>query len=376
MPPERAEATRVTSLELFFDLVFVFTVTQLTGVLADHPTPRGLLQVVLLLGIIWWMYDAYAWLTNAVTTDRATRRLLLLGGMAGFLVLALAVPRAFAGGGPAFGLAYLLVVVIHAGLFTRTSEGSAVSAILRLLPFNLGTALLVLLGGLIGGTARYLLWAVAFALEWVTPRLAGIGGFRIAPAHFVERHGLVIIVALGESVVAIGIGAAELPLDLKLAAVAVLGLLLSACLWWVYFTPGDDELAERALEAAPPEHRPRLAVDAFGYWHLVLLLAIVSAAAGVKYAVAHAFERVDIGYAVLLSAGVALFLAGHLGFQRTLGIGRRPLRAVAAGLALAVIPLGVLVSAVTQLGVLVAVLAGALAAEQAVGAERRPGTAL
>ena len=218
MQPEPAEAPRVTNLELFFDLVFVFTVTQLTALLVDEPTVLGLFRVVLLLGIIFWMYGGYAWLTNAVTTDRVTRRLLLLGGMAGFLVLALAVPRAFAGGGPAFGLAYLLVVLIHSGLYTRATVGSAASAILRLSPFNVASALLVVAGGFVAGNARVLLWAVAFALEWFTPSLAGVRGFHISPAHFVERHGLVVIVALGESVVAIGIGAAGLPLDLRLAA--------------------------------------------------------------------------------------------------------------------------------------------------------------
>jgi len=118
----REQVERVSTLELFFDLVFVFTITQLTTVLSDDPTPRGLLRVVLMLGVIWWMYDAYAWLTNAVAPDRTARRLLLLGGMAGFLVLAMSVPQAFSGGGVAFGLACLVVVCVHAGLFTRTSS--------------------------------------------------------------------------------------------------------------------------------------------------------------------------------------------------------------------------------------------------------------
>ena len=116
------QADRVSTLELFFDLVFVFTITQLTAVLSHDPTPRGLLRVVLMLGVIYWMYGGYAWLTNAVAPDRAARRLVLLGGMAGYLVLALTIPDAFSGDDLAFGLAYLVVVSIHAGLFSRTSE--------------------------------------------------------------------------------------------------------------------------------------------------------------------------------------------------------------------------------------------------------------
>ncbi|HEX2374328.1 MAG TPA: low temperature requirement protein A, partial [Actinomycetota bacterium] len=148
---ERVE--RVSTLELFFDLVFVFTITQLTAVLSDDPTPRGLLRVTLMLGVIYYMYGGYAWLTNAVATDRAARRLLLLGGMAGFLVLALAIPRAFTEGDVAFGVAYLVIVSIHAGLYTRAGEAPTLRALVRLVPLNLGSALLVLAAVVVEDTA-------------------------------------------------------------------------------------------------------------------------------------------------------------------------------------------------------------------------------
>jgi low temperature requirement protein LtrA len=363
-PREQAERVeRVSTLELFFDLVFVFTITQLTAVLSDDPTPRGLLRVVLMLGVIFYMYGGYAWLTNAVAADRTARRLLLLGGMAGFLVLALAVPSAFIEGDAAFGVAYLVVVAIHAGLFTRTGVTHTVRAVLRLAPFNLGSALLVLAAVAVEGTAAYLLWAAAFALEWFTPRLAGTGGFRIAPAHFVERHGLVVIVALGESIVAIGIGAAGLPVGLALASVAVLGLLLAACLWWAYFG-GDDTRAERALAAVPDDRRGWVAIQAFGYWHLVMLLGIIAMAAGLKDAIGHAFDPLDLAHALMLSGGAALFLVGDVLFRRTLDLGPATLRAAAAALALATIPVGLAVSALAQLTTLVVVVAAALLFER------------
>jgi low temperature requirement protein LtrA len=362
-PPGQAERVeRVSTLELFFDLVFVFTITQLTAVLSDDPTLRGLLRVVLMLGVIYYMYGGYAWLTNAVAADRAARRLLLLGGMAGFLVLALTVPRAFSEGDVAFGIAYLVVVSIHAGLFTRTSETTTIRALLRLAPLNLVSALLVLAAVVVEGTATYLLWAAAFALVWFTPLLVRIGDFRIAPAHFVERHGLVVIIALGESIVAIGIGAAHLPVDLALASVAVLALLLAASLWWAYFG-GDDTRAEHALIAVPDDRRGWVAIQAFGYWHLLMLLGIIAMAAGLKDVVGHAFDPLDLAHALLLSGGVAIFLAGDVLFRHTLHIGPGRLRALAATLALATTPLGLAVSAIAQLAALVIVLFGSLVSE-------------
>src|SRR5438874_960937 len=239
-------ANRVTTLELFFDLVFVFTITQLTAAIYHAPGVRSTVQVVLMLVVIWWMYGGYAWMTNAVTAHTTQRRLLLLGGMGGYLVLALAIPHAFSSSGLAFGLAYLLVVAVHAVFFSRAAAASVSQAILRLAPWNVSAALVVVAGGALGGTAQYVLWAAAGLFEWLTPTIRGITGFAIGPAHFVERHGLVVLVAIGESVVAVGIGASHLPVDSGLVLAALLGLALSACLWWLYFG-GDDELAGRSV---------------------------------------------------------------------------------------------------------------------------------
>jgi low temperature requirement protein LtrA len=358
----RDEVVRVSTLELFFDLVFVFTITQLTAVLVQHSSARGVLQVVLMLGVIWWMYDGYAWLTNAVSPDRASRRLLLLGGMAAFLVLALSIPKAFSSTGLTFGLAYLTVVSIHGALFTRTSEGATIQALFRLAPFNVVSALIVVAGGIAGGTAQYLLWSLAFVLEWITPSLIPLSAFVVGPAHFVERHGLVVIVAIGESIVAIGVGAAGLTIDIPLVAFAVLGLALSACLWWAYFG-GDEERAERALAGAPPERRPRMAVEAFGYCHVPILFGIVAIAATLKKATGHAFDTLADERALMLAVGVMAFLIGDALFRRTLAIGSSANRLAAAALAAATIPLGTEVSAFAQVAALVVVLAAALSAE-------------
>ena len=315
-----------------------------------------------MLGVIWWMYGGYAWMTNAVSAHTSNRRLLLLGGMAGYFVLALAIPHAFSSSGLAFGLAYLVVVSVHTTLFTRASSATVAQAILRLAPYNLGSALVILVGGAVGGTAQYVLWALAFAFEWLTPVIRGNRGFDIAPAHFVERHGLVVLIAIGESVVAIGIGASHLAVDGALVVAAVLGLALSACLWWLYFG-GDDERAERSLAAMPPVRRARGALNGFGYWHLPMLLGIVAIAAAERGALGHPFAKLDWSRAALLSAGVAVFLTGDVLFRRELGIGRGTTRGAAAVLALATMPLGARVSPAAQIGALVVLLVVAIALE-------------
>jgi low temperature requirement protein LtrA len=361
--PEQTESgVRVSTIELFFDLVFVFTITQLTAVLANHTTWTAFIQILLMLGVTWWMYGGYAWLTNAVAPVNPVRRGLLVAGMAGFLTMALAIPRAFGTSGWAFGLGYFVVNLVHSGLFTLSGGKSAVKALGTLGPINLASAAMVLIGGLTPIEWRYGLWAAALALQIATPYLIPMGGFTISAAHFVERHGLVIIVALGESVVAIGVGIGALHLDIETIGVAVLGLILAYFLYWAYFG-GDEERAERALDAiADPVQRARTALRSYGYAHYPMLAGIVAVAAGVKRATAHAFGHVHLAQAIALGGGVALFLGGDLIFRRILGLGRPGYRVVALVGALASIPLG-LVLAAGQLALLVVAISVPLSIE-------------
>ena len=354
-------SARVSTLELFFDLVFVFTITQLTSVLVAGGGLSGALQVAVMLAVIWWMYDGYAWLTNAIATDLLRFRLLLLGGMGGFLVIALAVPTAYAGKGLAFGIGYALVVVLHAGMYAKGTSVSEVAAILRIVPFNIAAAVLVLVGGGAGGSGQDILWASAALLLWFTPWFTSTEGFVIAPEHFVERHGLVIIVALGESIVVVGAGAVGVPLDLRLVIVAWLALALSAALWWLYFR--DEDGVERAMKDASPTRRARLALTAFGYWHYGLVLGVVGVAAGLKKAVGDPYDPLDGWIGSELAVGVALFTACTVGFRTTLGLAVSRARLVAAGAALATIPVGTEWTATGQLAALTLVVAGALVVE-------------
>jgi low temperature requirement protein LtrA len=362
--PERAvePAVRVSTLELFLDLVFVSTITQLTSFFVADMSDRGLLRVVLMLGVIWWMYSGYAWLTNLVAPVSSFRRGMMIVGMAGFLTIALAIPHAYDTAGWAFGLGYFVVNLVHSGLFWHSGGPEAARAVAGLAPVNLLSAGLVLAGGFLPDPWRSVAWAVAFAVQIVTPYLHPIGGFHLSAAHFVERHGLVVIIALGESVVAIGAGAVGLAVDWRLVLTAVLGLTLSYYLWWAYFG-GDDERAEQALAGIDdPQRRARTALRAYGYAHYVLLLGIVLVAAGIKKVVGHAGEGLDLAAALTLGGGVALYLAGDLAFRQVLRLGRPWYRLVCLAGALLTVPVG-LALAIGQLAAVTLVLVVLLSVE-------------
>ena len=369
-----ATAVRVSTLELFFDLVFVFTVTQLTGILAKHLDLKHLGDVLLLLGVIWWMYSGYAWLTNAVAPNSPTRRTMLLTGMAGFLVMALAIPEAFGRYGWLFGVSYLVVNVVHTALFLPAGPHMVV-AMRRLAPLNITSALLVLVGGIVPEPFRHLCWAAAVGLQIVTPYLHRIEMHVLHAGHFVERHGLVIIVAIGESIVAIGAGFAGVPLGAGAIAVALLGLAIAYYLWWIYFA-GDDERSEHVLAGIEdPLRRTRLAVRGWGYAHYFMLLGIVVLAVGIKKTVGHAFDGLDWKYAIALGGGVALYQLGHAWFLAMLGLPGWKHRVVAALVVLATIPLGHLV-AVAQLVAIPLVMASAAIIEDVPKVRRSGGAAI
>ena len=343
---------RVSSVELFFDLVFVFTITQLTAVLVHHPNGEGLAQVVLMLTAIWWMYGAFAWLTNAVPPDRAVLRLPLLGGMLAFFAISLAIPTAFGENGVVFATAYLVVIAVHTVLYMQSASWT-VAGVWSFARMNIVAGLLILAGAIIGGTWEYVFWGLAVTIFVVVPAMVPEGAGWIRPAHFAERHGLVVMVALGESVVAVGIGASNIAISWQVMAVATLGLTLSAELWWVYFG-GDDVEAEQALRRMTPTRRQFFETNVAYYWaHLVMLLGIICIAAGLERAIGHAFDSLSLARALELGGGTTLYLSGHACFRRVLKLPFKPWRAVGALCALATIPLGVSASALAQLTALV-----------------------
>ena len=364
---------RVTPLELFFDLVFVFALTQVTGFLADHLSWTGMLQGAALLVVLWWAWGGYVWLTNAVPAEEVIpARLVILIAMAAMLVASLAVPDAFGEYGVLFGLAYFVVRLLHVLLFVLATgvPSEAHQAMLRLAPGFLGAPLLLIPAGFVDGFAQGALWAAAIGIDLGVSLVGGVSGFRVHAGHFVERFELIVIIALGESIVAIGVGASGLELATGVVLAAVLGVALAAALWWAYFDL-FVLVAERRLSAAKGDERARLARDAYPYLHLPMVAGIIFVALGVKQTLAHVGEPLGTVPAVALCGGVALYLLGHNAFRlRDVGDVSVP-RVVVTVLCCALVPLAVSVPSLITLAILAGLMCALAAFETARSREFR-----
>jgi low temperature requirement protein LtrA len=354
---------RVIPLELFFDLVFVFALTQVTALMSNDPTWQGLGRGMLVLAALWWAWGAYAWLTNEIDADEDLPRLAMFTSMTAMLIAALAVPNAFGDDGVIFGCAYFVVRVMHIVLFAQATPHLAVhEAIVRLARTAIPAPALLIAAGFLDGPVQAALWVVALAVDYGGPLVLGVSGFRVSASHFAERFALIVIIALGESIVAIGIGAAGLGLDIGLVAAAALGVVIACALWWAYF----DWMAihaERVFREAEGDERARLARDAYSYLHLPMVAGIILVAFGVKQTLGDVGEPLKTVPAVALLGGIALYLAGHVAFRLRLhsGLGRG--RLTAAVVSLALIPLAVEVAALVALAIAAAVSSALIAYE-------------
>ena len=363
-PDLEAEESRVTSLELFFDLVFVFTLTQLTALLSRSLSWERLLQAFLIFIVLFWMYGGYVWLTNSVPPVTADRQLLLIAGMAAFLICALAIPNAFQDADLAFGIGYLIVIVVHSFMYVR-AVGLKVA---RFVPMNFLAAGAIIAAGFTGGTARYMLWIAAIGFHVITSFLGTGLRFELRVSHFVERHGLLLLVALGESIVAIGAGGLELNLRFILAA--VLGLLLTAALWWIYFAR-DEEVARDTMLARPNPEQLRQALGAFFYAFIPMLFGIILLATGIKSSIEHLTAQLDIAHAFAFGGGVGLYLIGTAVFRKASGMPKVIYRYIAAGLAVLTGFVGSNLYAALQFTLLILILIGLVLAESNWGLARK-----
>ena len=355
--PDHAVDTehRVTPLELFFDLVFVLAITQVTAMLADDPTWAGLARGLLVLAMLWWAWAAYAWLTNEIDADEGGARLAMFAATAGMLVVALAVPGAFGANAAEFAVAYAFVRVMHIVLYAAaTDDADARRAIVRLAPTSfVGCALL---GGasFLDGTAQGALWAAAVVIDYVGGAVGGGRGYRLHAAHFVERHGLIVIIALGESIVAIGVGSSShSELAAGEIACALLGMVVAAGLWWTYFDV-TALVAERRLSSVNGAERARLARDSFSYLHFPMVAGIVLLALGIKKTLAHTGEPLGTIPAVALCGGVGIYLLAHVARRARAMHTFGTHRFVAAAGAFALIPIALHVEALGTLALLAA----------------------
>jgi low temperature requirement protein LtrA len=357
---------RVTPIELFFDLVFVFGLTQITTLMAHDVSAHGILRGLLVLGLLWWSWVAYAWLCNVVVADEGAIRAVLFAVMGAMLLLALAIPQAFTdqpGGhnGPVVvALCYFVFRGLHLVLFwiiSRTDRGLR-RQLIRWTPSVLGGTALLLIASRYTGAAQTGLWALALLADYGGTLLAGGSGWRLrAPGHFAERHGLIIIVALGESIVAIGVGMAGLAISWPVIAASLLGLTVCAVLWWAYFDT-SALLGERALVAEPDQDRPRLARDAYSFLHLPMVAGIVLLALGLKKVLQHVADGGHDEPLALaaLYGGVALYLLAHVAFKARVLRTVTSQRVVVAIALLALAPLATRLTPLAALGILSGIL--------------------
>ena len=353
---EQRDEHQVTPLELFFDLAMAFAFTQVTSLLVAEPTWGGVLRGTLVLAALWWAWNVYAWFTSALDVDEGGVRLAMLTSMGAMLFVALAVPGAFGDNAVLFGCAYAVVRLLHIFLsatVARDDPGRR-SALLRFVPTAVLSTSLLVLAGFVEGDARLGVWMVALALDYLGPVVIGMGhGWGVAAEHFAERHGLIILIALGESIIAIGLGAGP-NLGTGVLVAAALGIVLVSALWWLYFDVAAIFARRRLVEAAGVE-RARLARDSYTYLHLPLVAGIVLLAFGVETTLHHLGQALDPVPAGALCGGTALYLLGHIAFlyRATSHLFRR--RTIGAAVLLALIPAALAIPALATLALVSAV---------------------
>jgi low temperature requirement protein LtrA len=353
----RRDEERVTALELFFDLVFVLAITQCTALMAADPTWAGLFRGLVVLGVLWWSWVGYSWLTSVVDPEEGGVRIVMFAAMAGLLVVALCVPEAFGDLGLTFAVAYGVVRMAHIALFLLTSreEFELRRSVIGLgIGTTTGVGLLVV-ASFTDGWVQGALWALALLLDVGEPFIFGAEGWQLVPQHFAERHGLIIIIALGESIVAIGVGS-EAGVDGGVIVAAVLGIALVAAMWWAYFDVDSIVASRRLVDATPGREQNEMARDAYSYLHFPMSAGIVLVALGLKTTIAHLGEALPTVPAVAFVGGTSLYLLAHVAFRlRTVGTVSGHRLAVAVAM-LVLIPVARELAALVTVGLVAAVL--------------------
>ena len=355
---------RVTALELFFDLVLVLALTQCTTLMAAEPTWTGLAKGVAVLGVMWWCWVGYAWLTSVVDPEEGTVRIVIFTAMAGLLLAALAIPDAFGDEALLFAIAYGIVRGMQVALMLvagRDDPGLRHSAAGLMVSTAIGVGLLFA-ASFADGTLQGALWALALVLDVGGPLVIDPSGWRMQPEHFAERHGLIVIIALGESIVALGVGA-EAGVTVGVAVAAVLGIAVAAAQWWMYFDVVALVAARRLAKAEPGRERNMIGRDSFSYLHFPMVAGIVLVALGMKKTLAHTGHELEIVPAVALLGGASIYLLAHVAFRwRNIHTLNRQRLVVAIAL-VPLIAVAVAIPALAALAMLAAILCALVAYE-------------
>jgi low temperature requirement protein LtrA len=362
----------VTPLELFFDLVFVFAITQVTGFVSEDATWTRLGEGLAILAVLWFAWESYVWLANTAASDEGVVRVVLFSAMGAMLVVSLAVPGAFGDDAMVFGVAYFAVRTLHLCAYMVVSRGDPQlrRVVLRIASTMLPAAALLILAGALDGTARALCWTAALAVDYGGLVARGVEGWRVAAGHFAERHGLIVIIALGESIVALGVGAGGLKLDAGIITAALLGVAVASALWWAYFDV-VAKVAERRLRTAPASEQVRIARDSYTYLHLPMVAGIVIFALGVKKTLGGVGDELHGVAAIALCGGVALYLTALSAFRRrNIGSFNWP-RLAAAAVLVALTPIATAVPALLSLALVALVACGLIGLEYVLYAEAR-----
>ena len=363
--PEELEQ-RVTPLELFFDLVFVLAITQVTGYVSARPSWTRLIEGLAILAVLWFAWSAYAWLGNTARTDDGLVRVILLAAMAAMLIASLAVPHAFGRYALIFGVAYFVVRALHVGCYAAVARARndrvLLNVVWRLGSTMLPAAALLVVAGALSGTPRALCWVAALTVDYAGLLLRGVQGWRVQPGHFAERHSAVIIIALGESIVAVGVGAAGVQLNAGEVVGVLLGMAIAGALWWAYFDIVAI-IAERRLRRADARAQVLMARDSYTYLHLPMITGIILFAIGVKRTLLHVSGHLHPVIATALCGGVALYLVALSAFKRrNIGSLNRPRLVVAVALC-GLIPAATRIPALAALGIVTAAACGLIAFE-------------
>lgn len=366
------EEERVTALELFFDLVFVLAITQCTALMASDVSWTGLARGLLVLAVLWWAWGGYAWLTSVINPEEGVVRIAIFSVMAALLVAALCVPTVFEGSALLFAAAYAVVRAGHIVLFVLAGRGDPklLHSVSTLAGSTAIGVTLIAVAAAFDGWAQGALWAAAVVLDFGGPFFFGVEGWRLEPRHFAERHELIIIIALGESIVAIGVGAG-LVVDAGVVVAAVLGMAVAAAFWWLYFDVVALVAARHLAEAPRGRVQNSMARDSYSYLHYVMVAGIVLVALGMKKTLADVDHDLGSVEAVALLGGASLYLFGHIAFRlRNVGTLNRQ-RLVAAIVIIALIPVATHMAALASLAVLTAILVVLIAYEAIRFAEAR-----